>query len=352
MTSTGVAPGRWEPIADLGRRSNAVRNVLLACGILAPLLYAATDLLGGLRYEGYSFSSQAVSELMATGAPSEAFVDPLFLLFGVLVLLFGIRVVQEGAGRNRDLSVAGILLSIYAVLGFTGPTLFEMYPRGTGESGGDLPHIVVTGIIVLCHLAAIAFGAFAFGRRFRVYSFATLVTVVLFGALAGSYGPEMAAGEPTPGFGIIERICIYASLLWVSVFAVMLGRRSRPSGGHDARASAAFMPNVTVTNRIHGTVAPGFEEVRAEFARNFTERGEIGAAVAVYWRGEKVVDLWGGRRAPEGNDPWNEDTMVVTMSCTKGLAALTMAPYAPWSSDRSMIVRNDLRHRRRARSRA
>ena len=48
--------------------------------------------------------------------------------------------------------------------------------------------------------------------------------------------------------------------------------------------------------RIHGFVAPGFEEVRAEFERNFTERGEIGAAVAAYWRGEKVVDLWGGRR--------------------------------------------------------
>jgi hypothetical protein len=27
------------------------------------------------------------------------------------------------------------------------------------------------------------------------------------------------------------------------------------------------------------------------------------------------------------------------------LAALTMAPYAPWSSDRSMIARNGLRHR-------
>jgi hypothetical protein len=34
------------------------------------------------------------------------------------------------------------------------------------------------------------------------------------------------------------------------------------------------------------------------------------------------------------------------------LAALTMAPYAPWSSDRSMIARNGLRHRRRARPRA
>ena len=74
-----------------------------------------------------------------------------------------------------------------------------------------------------------------------------------------------------------------------------------------------------------GWVAPGFEEVRAEFERNFAERGEIGAAVAAYWRGEKVVDLWGGRRTPDGDEPWNEDTMVVVLSTTKGLAAMTLA---------------------------
>lgn len=76
---------------------------------------------------------------------------------------------------------------------------------------------------------------------------------------------------------------------------------------------------------VHGHVAPGFEEVRLEFERNFTNRGEIGAAVAAYWRGEKVVDLWGGRRTPEGDAPWNEDTMVVVMSSTKGLSAMTLA---------------------------
>jgi CubicO group peptidase (beta-lactamase class C family) len=79
------------------------------------------------------------------------------------------------------------------------------------------------------------------------------------------------------------------------------------------------------TPYIDGLVAPGFEEVRAEFSRNFASRGEIGAAVAAYWRGEKVVDLWGGRRTPEGDDPWNEDTMVVVMSTTKGLSAMTLA---------------------------
>jgi CubicO group peptidase (beta-lactamase class C family) len=72
-------------------------------------------------------------------------------------------------------------------------------------------------------------------------------------------------------------------------------------------------------------VAPGFEAVRAEFERNFAEQREIGAAVTAYWRGEKVVDLWGGRRTPEGDAPWQEDTMVVVMSTTKGLAAMTLA---------------------------
>jgi len=44
---------------------------------------------------------------------------------------------------------------------------------------------------------------------------------------------------------------------------------------------------------IHGSVAPGFEEVEAEFRRNFREQDELGAACAVYHGGEKVVNLWG-----------------------------------------------------------
>ncbi len=77
--------------------------------------------------------------------------------------------------------------------------------------------------------------------------------------------------------------------------------------------------------KISGWVAPGFEGVRAEFECNFEVRGEIGAAVAAYWCGEKVVDLWGGRRTPESNAPWKEDTMVIVMSTTKGLSAMTLA---------------------------
>jgi CubicO group peptidase (beta-lactamase class C family) len=76
---------------------------------------------------------------------------------------------------------------------------------------------------------------------------------------------------------------------------------------------------------VGGYVAPGFEKVRVQFERNFAERGEIGAAVAAYVRGERVVDLWGGHRTPERDAPWNEDTMVVVASTTKGLSAMTLA---------------------------
>jgi CubicO group peptidase (beta-lactamase class C family) len=82
---------------------------------------------------------------------------------------------------------------------------------------------------------------------------------------------------------------------------------------------------VTRPTNVDGSVAPDFDEVRTEFERNFSERGDIGAAVAVYWRGEKVVDLWGGRRAPEGDAPWDRGTMVVVQSVTKGLSAMTLA---------------------------
>ncbi len=78
------------------------------------------------------------------------------------------------------------------------------------------------------------------------------------------------------------------------------------------------------TIRIEGQVSPGFEAVRDAFAKNFSCRGELGGACCVYYRGEKVVDLWGGVRDNATGAPWQEDTMVIVYSATKGLAAMTL----------------------------
>jgi CubicO group peptidase (beta-lactamase class C family) len=74
--------------------------------------------------------------------------------------------------------------------------------------------------------------------------------------------------------------------------------------------------------RIDGIAAPGFEPVRDAFAANFTERGEVGAALSVYHRGYPVVDLWGGVADPATDRPWREDTLVLVYSMTKGVSAV------------------------------
>lgn len=68
-----------------------------------------------------------------------------------------------------------------------------------------------------------------------------------------------------------------------------------------------------------GIVAPGFEAVAEEFARNFTVRGDVGAAFAATHNGKLVVDVWGGEAAP--GRPWEPDTLQIIYSGTKGLMA-------------------------------
>jgi CubicO group peptidase (beta-lactamase class C family) len=79
--------------------------------------------------------------------------------------------------------------------------------------------------------------------------------------------------------------------------------------------------NVTIS----GHVKPGFEAVREVFIENFTRRNELGAACCIYYQSEKVVDLWGGVRNKRTSEPWEEDTMVIVFSATKGLSGLAMA---------------------------
>jgi CubicO group peptidase (beta-lactamase class C family) len=76
---------------------------------------------------------------------------------------------------------------------------------------------------------------------------------------------------------------------------------------------------------VHGHVSAGYEAVLEAFATNFDRRRELGGACCVYHRGEKVVDLWGGIRNEQTGEPWEEGSMVIVHSSTKGLAAMTLA---------------------------
>jgi len=73
---------------------------------------------------------------------------------------------------------------------------------------------------------------------------------------------------------------------------------------------------------IHGWTADGWEGVRDAFANNFAEGKEVGAAFSAYHKGEKVADLWGGIADEDAGSPWQEDTLMLVFSTTKGATAI------------------------------
>jgi CubicO group peptidase (beta-lactamase class C family) len=89
--------------------------------------------------------------------------------------------------------------------------------------------------------------------------------------------------------------------------------------------SARSESKSTKSSAISGFVKPGFEAVRKAFVENFEHRNELGAACCIYHHGGKVVDLWGGIRNEVTGEHWEEDTMVIVFSATKGLSGLAMA---------------------------
>ncbi|MGH9257196.1 MAG: serine hydrolase domain-containing protein [Vicinamibacterales bacterium] len=82
---------------------------------------------------------------------------------------------------------------------------------------------------------------------------------------------------------------------------------------------------VVASHPVEGHVSHAYEAVREAFAENFTRRHELGGACCAYVHGEKVVDLWGGIRNKETGEPWEQDTMVLVWSASKGLAAMPLA---------------------------
>lgn len=211
---------------------------MLVCGILASLLYVASDIFSAMNWEGYSYLDQSVSELRAIGAPTRPFLVSVLLIYALLEIAFGWGV-RGAAGQKRALRIAGFLLIVLGVIDVVAP-FSPMHLRGTESTLTDTMHVILTVVTVFLILMIIGFGAVADGKRFRLYSIATILILFVCGAWAFLDAPRIGANLPTPWVGIRERINIYGYMLWMLVLSIVLLRVEveRPqhdlAGSHDA----------------------------------------------------------------------------------------------------------------------
>jgi hypothetical protein len=211
-------------------RGEEWRKALLVCGIASSLLYAL--MICAIRYEGYNPFSQVPSELTAIGAPTQRLWALLGPIYTLLVAAFGWGI-WRSAGRNRAVRIVGGLILAYASLGLLWP-FAPMHQREVLAAGGgtlsDTMHVALGGVTVFLMFLAIGFGAAAFGKRFRLYSIATIVVLLVFGGLTFLEAPRLQANLPTPWIGLWERINISVFLLWDVMLCAVLWRTETTQG--------------------------------------------------------------------------------------------------------------------------
>ncbi|XP_029636766.1 beta-lactamase domain-containing protein 2-like isoform X1 [Octopus sinensis] len=77
-----------------------------------------------------------------------------------------------------------------------------------------------------------------------------------------------------------------------------------------------------------GYVDPRFKLVGETFRKNVNNGLEVGGAIAVYYEGELVVDMWGGYIDREVLIPWKNDTLGLVYSCSKGIGVILLGIFA------------------------
>ena len=199
-------------------------SLLLACGILEPILYIAGDFGMTAAYPGYSYFHQTVSELNAIGAPTRGLSIGLGIAESVLLILFGAGICLVARG-DRKLSIVGAALVSLGVLGIWAVQYASMQVRGTRQEG---PHLLSGALGALLVIIAIGVAALAFRTRFRYYSLATIVVMVLFAAWGMKDAGRIEAGLATPWVGVIERVSFYSWHVWFLVLAFAV-RRKEPT---------------------------------------------------------------------------------------------------------------------------
>ena len=74
-------------------------------------------------------------------------------------------------------------------------------------------------------------------------------------------------------------------------------------------------------SNVSGFVAEGYEPIRTAFARNLTDRGDVGASFSLWHKGAMVVDIAGGTEGASGG-AYSDQSLQLVFSTTKGATAI------------------------------
>lgn len=195
------------------------KKLIYSFGIAAPIVYFLAVVLGGMLWPGYSHIRQAISELTMATAPNQIIIQPLFALYNILVLLFGIGVFAWA--KSKLLKTSAILLIMISASGLL-MYFFPQDPINIALTFRGLMHFILAGIEALGSILVIFIAGFGLAKVkglewFKAFSIIMGSIVFLSGGLT-----PLAMSKLSAYFGVFERITIFSFIGWLFVFALLL----------------------------------------------------------------------------------------------------------------------------------
>ena len=209
-----------------------MKKLLALSGVLAPIIYIGTVILGGILRPGYSHIAEAVSELVATGAPHKPLLSSLFLVYNILCGAFGVGVLQYAAqtGRKTSGKVGALSLIVLGSIGVLLELFFPQDPGGPAVTFAGTMHIILASIASLATMIAIIATGLWF-RNFLDFKGYTYYSLITFGIIFIAGGSVPIFGMTNPYFGILERIAIGGFIQWLFVIGIKMYSLSKETVG-------------------------------------------------------------------------------------------------------------------------
>lgn len=211
-----------------------MKKLLMLCGTIAAVIYAGTVILGALIRPGYSHISDAISELVADGAPNRFLISSLFLIYNLLLVAFGIGSFLEVKDRSRGRRsgfIGSLALMLVGLAGVSMELAFPQDPGGNPTTFAGTMHLVMAGIASLGTMVAIVFLALWFRnfsdlKGYVAFSWISVVIIFISGGLSAA-----AMANHHPLFGLIERVTIGTFILWLFVVGQKMIQLKNESAG-------------------------------------------------------------------------------------------------------------------------
>ena len=193
-------------------------------GIIAPIIFVVTIVVGGLITPGYSHLSQSISELVISGAPNKLYLDISFSINYVLSCIFGFGLFSvfrsKASPLNSSTGLVGfVILGVIAVLSFLSSNFFTMNLPGTPPTTSGTIHLILVGLESIGSMVAILLVGLWFRRvgssGHSIYSIVTLLIVFATGIMT-----LVATTQGSSYVGLSERLTIGAFALWSFVIAL------------------------------------------------------------------------------------------------------------------------------------